>query len=59
VTEPIPVTVADWRDFLRDFRENYLALGSPAEQRGISAGQRDRRWLGFGPASEDEVRAAE
>ncbi|UIX35145.1 SMI1/KNR4 family protein [Streptomyces sp. GQFP] len=64
--EPSPVTVAEWRRFLSDYSSTFLNSGllREAESDGraqflLSEAQREAGWLGYGPASEEAVLAAE
>ncbi|MEU5849481.1 SMI1/KNR4 family protein [Saccharopolyspora shandongensis] len=61
-----PSTVPEWREFLRDYSTEFLASSylREAEEDGrakwlLSEAQREARWLGYEPAGEEAVYAAE
>jgi len=47
-------SIEEWREFLRRWNEEYLASGEP-----IPKSVRGSRWLGFDPASEEEIETLE
>jgi hypothetical protein len=68
VSTPLPLTVAEWRDFLARYSPAFL--NSPYLRRleadphidvsnFLSQAQREAEWLGFDPADEQAVAAAE
>ncbi|OON75931.1 SMI1/KNR4 family protein [Streptomyces tsukubensis] len=61
---PSPLTVPEWRQFLSDYSAKFLAsdLFREADAEGrsfLSEAQREARWLGYEPAAEAAVLAAE
>ncbi|MFG2196855.1 SMI1/KNR4 family protein [Streptomyces sp. NPDC048639] len=61
-----PFTVAEWREFLSDYSSTFLNSNylreAESEQRAefmLSDAQREAVWLGYEPASEEAVLAAE
>jgi hypothetical protein len=59
VSQSVPVILPEWREFLRSYSHDYLRLATDEELARLDEAQRDSRWLGYEPASEDSVRAAE
>jgi hypothetical protein len=54
-----PVTVPEWQDFLHSYSDDYLRVSTEENLAYLEDAQRENRWLGYEPASEDAVRAAE
>jgi hypothetical protein len=54
-----PATVPEWQDFLRSYSDDYLRVSTEEYLAYLEDAQRENRWLGYEPASEDAVRAAE
>jgi hypothetical protein len=59
MSESVPVTLPQWRDFLRSYSDDYLRVATDEETALFDEVQREKRWLGYAPASEDAVRATE
>jgi hypothetical protein len=59
MTASVPVTLPEWREFLRSYSDDYVRVATDEELAWLDEAQRERRWLGYGPATEDAVRAAE
>ncbi|MFG1643319.1 SMI1/KNR4 family protein [Amycolatopsis sp. NPDC049252] len=54
-----PVTPADWQRFLRSYSEDFLRVDSGAELTDFTSTQLADGWLGYAPATEEEVGALE
>ncbi|MEV5721413.1 SMI1/KNR4 family protein [Amycolatopsis mediterranei] len=54
-----PVTLHDWQEFLRSYSEDFLRVHSEAELADFTSTQLAARWLGYAPATEEEVSALE
>jgi hypothetical protein len=59
MTESVPVTLPEWQEFLRSYSADYLRVATAAELARLDEAQREDQWLGYAPASEEAVRAAE
>ncbi|MGF7235069.1 MAG: SMI1/KNR4 family protein [Frankia sp.] len=63
IEEPLmvrgPVTVPEWRSFLRSYSADYLRVATEREVAELDDVQREKQWLGYEPATEEAVRAAE
>jgi hypothetical protein len=55
----MPVTLPQWQEFLRGYSHDYLRVATDEELAYLSEAQRENKWLGYAPASEDAVGAAE
>lgn len=55
----VPVTPAEWRDFLSSYSDDYLRLADEKEVADLDKVQRESRWLGYEPASVDAIHATE
>lgn len=49
----------EWRPYLRRWSEEWIAAHDPDEDGPLDEKVERERWLGFAPATEDEVAAAE
>ena len=56
---PLPVTRADWEQYLRGYSADVLTDATDDELQRYTAEQRERRWLGTAPATDDEITAEE
>jgi SMI1-KNR4 cell-wall len=59
MSESVPVTLPEWREFLRSYSADYLRVATEAQLAELDEVQRGNRWLGYEPASEESVRVAE
>jgi SMI1-KNR4 cell-wall len=55
----VPVTLSEWREYLRSYSADYLRVATEEELARFDDVQRENRWLGYEPADEEAVRAAE
>jgi hypothetical protein len=58
-SHPAPVTVSEWREFLRGYSDDYLRVATEQQLGRLDDVQRENRWLGHEPADEEAIRAAE
>lgn len=54
-----PMGPDEWREYLRSYSDDYLRTLDQDDLERWSEVQRDQRWLGFAPATEAQVAAAE
>jgi len=59
VNQSMPVALPEWREFLQSYSDDYLRVATDEELARLDEVQRENQWLGYEPASEDAVRAAE
>jgi len=56
---PLPASRAEWERYLRSYSDDVLTDATEDELQRYTADQRERRWLGTTPASDDEIAATE
>lgn len=59
MSQSIPETLPEWREFLRGYSDDFLRVAGEEDLEGLDDSHRENRWLGYEPATEEEVRAAE
>ncbi|WP_258348132.1 SMI1/KNR4 family protein [Saccharopolyspora gregorii] len=59
MSQSVPVTLLEWQQFLRGYSDDYLRMATDEEAARLDDVQRENRWLGYEPASEEALRGAE
>ncbi|MCA1192384.1 SMI1/KNR4 family protein [Saccharopolyspora sp. 6V] len=59
MSQSVPVTLPEWQQFLRGYSDDYLRMATDEEAARLDDVQRENRWLGYEPASEEALRGAE